>query len=56
MKYANTRGADKIIYVGHLPMGFSLERIMQDMPNVPFRAEVWPKLLRENARRILKLD
>ena len=45
--YANTRGADKIIYAGYFPMGLSLERIMADMPKVPFKDEVWPKFLRE---------
>ena len=55
IKYANTRGADKIIYAGYFPMGLSLERIMTDMPNVPFKDEVWPKFLRDNARRVLKL-
>ena len=54
--YANTRGADKIIYAGYFPMGLSLERIMTDMPGVPFRDHVWPKFLRENAARVLKLD
>ena len=54
--YANTRGADKIIYAGYFPMGLSLERIMTDMPTVPLKEEVWPKFLRENARRVLKLD
>ena len=54
--YANTRGADKIIYAGYFPMGLSLERIMGDMPSVPFRDEVWPKFLRDNARRVLGLD
>ena len=29
--YANTRGADKVIYAGYFPMGLSLERIMTDM-------------------------
>ncbi len=53
--YANTRGADKIIYAGYFPMGLSLERIMADMPDVPFRDDVWPKFLRDNARRVLKL-
>jgi hypothetical protein len=53
--YANTRGADRIVYAGYFPMGLSLERIMNDMPTVPFRDEVWPKFLRENARRVLKL-
>lgn len=54
--YANTRGADKIIYGGYFPMGLSLERIFTDLPNVPFRDHVWPKFLHENARRVLKLD
>ena len=54
--YANTRGADRIIYAGYFPMGLSLERIMTDMPNVPFKDKVWPKFLRENAARVLKLD
>lgn len=56
IKYANTRGADKIIYAGYFPMGLSLERIFTDMPHVPFKDEVWPKFLYENSRRILKLD
>lgn len=55
VKYANTRGADKVLYAGYFPMGLSLERIMGDMPNVPFRDHVWPKFLRENALRLLKL-
>jgi uncharacterized protein len=54
--YANTRGADKIIYAGYFPMGLSLERIFSDMPKVPFKDEVWPKFLSGNARRILKLE
>jgi predicted TIM-barrel fold metal-dependent hydrolase len=37
-------------------MGLSLERIMTEMKSVPFRDEVWPKFLYENARRVLKLD
>jgi len=53
--FANTRGADKIIYAGHFPMGLSLERIMRDMPEVPFRPEVWPKFLRDNAAKVLGL-
>ena len=53
--YANTRGADKILYAGYFPMGLTLERIMTEMPNVPFRDPVWPKFLRENALRILKV-
>jgi predicted TIM-barrel fold metal-dependent hydrolase len=53
--YANTRGADKIMYCGYFPAGLSLERQFTDMPNVPFKDEVWPKFLRENALRVFKL-
>ncbi len=53
--YANTRGADKILYAGYFPMGLSLERIFTDMKDVPFKDEVWPKFLRENAIRVFKL-
>jgi predicted TIM-barrel fold metal-dependent hydrolase len=56
VRYANTRGADKIIYAGYFPMGLSLERIMTDMPKVPFRDHVWKKFLCENAMKVLKLD
>jgi hypothetical protein len=54
--YANTRGADKIMYAGYFPMGLSLERIFTEMQNVPFKDHVWPKFLRENAIRVFKLD
>ena len=54
--YANTRGADKVIYAGYFPMGLSLERIFRELPEVPFKDEVWPKFLRHNAARVLKLD
>ena len=53
--YANTRGADKIMYAGYFPMGLTLERIFAELPNVPLRDEVWPKFLRENAARVFKL-
>ncbi|HEX5299985.1 MAG TPA: amidohydrolase family protein, partial [Streptosporangiaceae bacterium] len=56
VKYANTRGSHKIIYGGYFPMGLSLERIFSDMPQVPFRDEVWPKFLSGNARHVLKLN
>lgn len=54
--YANTRGADKIMYAGYFPMGLSLERIFGDLPNVPFKDEVWPKFLRRNALRLFGLE
>jgi predicted TIM-barrel fold metal-dependent hydrolase len=55
INYANTRGADKILYAGYFPMGLSLERIMTEMRDVGFKDEVWPKFLRGNAERVLKL-
>jgi uncharacterized protein len=54
--YANTRGADKIIYAGYFPMGLSLDRIFGDMPHVPLKDEVWPKFLRENAVKVFGLE
>ncbi len=53
--FANTRGADKILYAGYFPLGLSLDRIFSDMEHVAFKDEVWPKFLRENALRVLKL-
>ena len=54
--FANTRGADKVMYAGYFPMGIDISRIFAEMPHVPFRDEVWPKFLRENAMRVFKLD
>jgi len=54
--YANSRGADKVLYAGYFPMGLSLERIFAELPGVPLKDEVWPKFLYGNAARILGLD
>ncbi|MBK5223607.1 MAG: amidohydrolase family protein [Acidimicrobiia bacterium] len=54
--YANSRGADKIIYAGYFPMGLSLDRIMTELDGVGFNEDVWPKFLRGNALRVLGLD
>ncbi len=51
--YANTRGADKVLYAGYFPFGLSLERIMGDLKHVGFRDDVWPKFLRGNAAGLL---
>jgi hypothetical protein len=53
--YANTRGADKIMYAGYYPMGLTLRRIFEEMPAVPLKEEVRPKFLRENAIRVFGL-
>ena len=55
IRYANTRGADKVMYAGYFPMGLSLDRIFAELPGVPFEAGVWPKFLRENAVRVFDL-
>ena len=54
--YANSRGADKVLYAGYFPMGLSLERIFAELPNVALKDEVWPKFLYGNAARILGLE
>ena len=54
--YANSRGADKVLYAGYFPMGLSLERIFSELPNVALKDEVWPKFLYGNAARILGLE
>ncbi|HXZ61807.1 MAG TPA: amidohydrolase family protein [Acidimicrobiales bacterium] len=54
--YANTRGADKVMYAGYYPMGLDLARIFAELPGVPLRDHVWPKFLRENALRVFKLE
>ena len=54
--FANTRGADKILYCGYFPAGLSIERQMNEMPKVPFRDHVWPRFLHQNAERVFRLD
>ena len=56
IEYANTRGADKVMYAGYFPMGLTLDRIFSELPAVPFRDHVWPKFLRDNAVRVFALD
>ena len=56
VRYANSRGADKVLYGGYFPMGLSLERLIGDMGSVAFSDEVWPKFLRGNAARLLGID
>jgi predicted TIM-barrel fold metal-dependent hydrolase len=53
IQFANTRGADKILYAGYFPMGLSLERIFSEFAELPLRDAVWPKFLRNNALKVL---
>jgi predicted TIM-barrel fold metal-dependent hydrolase len=53
IRFANSRGADKILYAGYFPMGLSLDRIFRELADVPFNDDVWPKFLYENALKVL---
>lgn len=54
--YANTRGAEKVLYGGYHPYALELDRIFAELDDVPFRDHVWKPFLRGNAARILGLD
>lgn len=54
VEFANTRGSDQVMYAGYYPAGLSLERIFAELPEVPFREDVWPKFLGGNAARLFK--
>jgi predicted TIM-barrel fold metal-dependent hydrolase len=53
--YANTRGAEKVLYAGYHPYALTLDRIFTELDDVPLREDVWPMFLRDNAARILGL-
>src|SRR5204862_3007198 len=54
--YANTRGADKVMYAAYYAAGRSLDRIFSELPAVPFRDHRWPMLLRAHEPRVLGLS
>jgi len=56
IRFANSRGADKIIYGGYYPFGLELSRIFREMDDVPFNDSVWPGFLRDNAARALGIE
>lgn len=53
--FANTRGADKVMFSAYWPMGLSLERVFRELRDVPFRDHVWPKFMYENAKTLFRL-
>ena len=55
IEYANTRGVHKIMYGGYFPFGLELDRIMDEMKDVPFRDHVWEPFLSSNATTVLGL-
>ena len=55
--FANSsRGSGRVMYAGYYPSGLTLERIFTEFEDVPFKDDVWPKFLRDNARAVLKLE
>lgn len=54
--FANTRGAHKVLFAGYYSVGLSWDRVFSELESVPFRDEVWPNFLRNNALRVLGLD
>jgi len=56
VRYANGPGADRVLFASGFPAGPPLERIFAELPHLPLRAEVRPKILGENARRLFRLE
>jgi predicted TIM-barrel fold metal-dependent hydrolase len=55
VQYANTRIPDKMMFGSDYAM-ISPERWLSDFEQAPFSDEVRPRILLENAKRVLKLD
>src|SRR5204863_378178 len=53
--FANTRGADKVLFAGYFAVGLTWERIFAELAELPLRDEVWPRFLRDNACQVLGL-
>jgi hypothetical protein len=56
LEYANTRGAEKVIYAGYSPFSVPIKRGFAELAELPLREHVWPLFLRENAVRAFRLD
>ena len=54
IQYANTIIQDKVLFGSDYPMIYP-ERWLQAFDEAPFKPEVRPKILLENARKVLKL-
>ena len=56
LDYANSRGANKIMYAGYYPMGLPLQRIFSDLDQVSLKSDgIWRSFLSDNARRVFNL-
>jgi uncharacterized protein len=49
--YANTRGADRILFSGYWP-NLAYEDVFAQLEGVAFRDHVWPKFLHDNAAKV----
>jgi uncharacterized protein len=54
IEYANTRGADRLIFSGYFPL-LGYEEIFSQLEDLPLRDHVWPKMFSENARNLFRL-
>jgi predicted TIM-barrel fold metal-dependent hydrolase len=54
LEFANTRGADRVIYGGCFPE-LSYERIFRELAALPLREHVWEPFLSGNAQRVYGL-
>jgi len=54
IQYANTLLQNKVLFGSDFPV-INPERWLKDFEEAPFRDEVRPKIMTENARRVLKL-
>jgi hypothetical protein len=54
--YANTRGADKVIFAGYYAVALTWDRVFKEFEDLPLREDVWPKFLRANALRVLGVE
>ncbi len=51
--FANTRGADKVMFAGYYAVGLTWDRVFGELEDLPLREHVWPRFLRDNALRVL---
>lgn len=56
LAFANGEGSDRVLYGGYFPAGLTLDRIFSELPHVPLSEGTWPKFLRHNAARLLRIE
>lgn len=53
--FANEDGAHQVLFASEPPAGAPPERFYKELPEIRLARPVWPRFLRENSARILKL-